>query len=438
MFAYHFFDFSRLAKQASLAVYLLRNILAYSLAFLLLACDSADKSSAISTSPHVAEVVFDTVPVDATIFMPGLQRPLSKTNTLPKGRFLIEISAEGYESERLWLDIDSEQPQLIQLALTPKSEPVALKVWPPGTDMQWRSASGEQGVTHAIGQPRLVLGSYTLTFTKPGYYPQSLSLDVQEGGVYTLDISLTPIPKKVGEVFRDSLVNGQQGPAMVVIPEGEFEQGDTVGEGDWREQPIRKVRLPSFAMGVTEVTREAYEAFTTATQRPMPMEQQHDGQRPITGVSYEDAIAYAQWLSQLTGERYRLPSESEWEYAARAGSRDNYAFGNYIACDMAHYDGLVGCGHDEPAPVASYKANAFGLFDMHGNVWEWTADCATEDYSDAPTDGSAFQTDPCYRAMLRGGSYILNAHKLRVSYRSWRYRDYRHTDTGFRLVRELK
>lgn len=436
MFTYRFFDFNSLATQAS-TVFSLRHILICTMALWLLGCSNADEQTSMPTSPQVAEVVFETVPVDASIYMPGLQRPLSKKNTLPKGRFLIEISAEGYESERLWLDIDSGQPQYIQLVLTPKSEPVELNVWPPGTDMQWRNEAGEEGVTQALGQPRLALGLYSLSFTKPGYQSQSLSLDVREGGQHTLEISLLPLPKKVGDVFRDRLANGQPGPAMVVIPAGEFEQGDIVGEGDWREQPVRKVRLSSFAMGVTEVTREAYEAFTSATQRLMPMEQQHHGQRPITGVSYDDATAYAQWLSQLTGETYRLPTESEWEYAARAGSRDNYAFGNSIDCDMARYDGLVGCAHDEPAPVASYKANAFGLFDMHGNVWEWTADCATEDYSDAPTDGSAFQTDPCYRAMLRGGSYMLNAHKLRVSYRSWRYRDYRHTDTGFRLVREL-
>lgn len=401
------------------------------------ACSERASVPPQQTTPAVAEVVFDISPAEATIYMPGLQRPLATTSRLPKGRYLIEVSAPGFENERLWLDIEDAQLQTIQLSLTPKSEPVHLSVWPPGTDMHWRSDKGGEGIITAQGEPRLALGRYDLTFKKPGYQPQQLSLHVEAGGEYALSIALTPVIRLPGEVFSDQLANGQQGPNMVVIPGGEFEQGDLIGDGDWREQPIRQVVIASFALGVTEVTRGAYHAFASATQRQMPIDQQGDSRLPVTGVSYDDAVAYAEWLSNLSGETYRLPSESEWEYAARAGSRQNYAHGNQLTCEMARYDGLVGCGIDEPAPVASYSANAFGLFDMHGNVWEWTADCASEDYTQAPLDGSAWFAEPCYRAMLRGGSYILNAHKLRVSYRSWRYRDYRHSDTGFRLVREL-
>ena len=405
---------------------------------LLLACSDSDIDQSAANNPTVAEIIFDITPADASIYMPGLQQPLDKVSQLGRGRYLVEFSAPGYENERLWLDIDSFQQQRIQLALTPKSEPLRLDVWPPGSDMTWRNELDQSGVVPAEGEPRLALGKYHLTFTKPGYVEQATSITVTEGGEYALSIRLQPVPMTVGQVFSDRLANRIQGPAMVVLPAGSFVQGDTVGDGDWRELPTRQVTLKRYAIGQTEVTRGQYHEFASATGWPMPAGQEGDNNLPVSGVSYDDAIAYANWLTEQSGETCRLPSESEWEYAARAGSQANYSTGDDINCELARYDGLLSCGVAEAAPVASYPANTFGLYDVHGNVWEWTADCASEDYSDAPDDGSAYQSDPCHRAMVRGGSYILNAHKLRVSYRNWRYREYRHNDTGFRLVRELK
>ena len=405
--------------------------------FNLAACSDSHSPTNVQTKPSSATITFDISPDNATIFMPGLQKPLAEESQLGLGRYLVEFSAPGFESERLWLDIDSFQPQYIQLSLTPQSEPLTLSIWPPGSQMTWQADNQTQGVIPATGAPKLALGHYQLTFSKPGYFDKKISLNVEEGGDYAIDLSLAPKPKKVGQVFNDLILEGQPGPSMVVIPAGEFQQGDLVGDGDWREQPIRRVNLTSFAISQTEITVNQYQQYASATQRPMPAQQSQRPDLPIAGVSYEDAEKYAQWLSVQTGETYRLPTESEWEFAARAGSQDNYSFGDNIHCDLARYDGLNLCGVAEAAPVASYKPNAFGIHDMHGNLWEWTMDCASEDYSNAPTDGSAFITESCHRAMLRGGSYILNAHKLRVSYRSWRYRDYRHSDTGIRLVREL-
>lgn len=403
----------------------------------LFACSDPHNDQSSAASPTAAEIIFDITPADASIYMPGLQQPLDKVSRLGKGRFLVEFSAPGYENERLWLDIDSFQQQRIQLALTPKSEPVKLDVWPPGSDMTWHSEGGQSGVVAAQGEPRLALGHYRLIFSKPGYADHVEDIVVREDGEYVLNFRLQPLPKPAGEVFSDRLANRIQGPAMVVLPAGSYVQGDTEGDGDWRELPTRRVTLKSFAIGQTEVTRGQYHEFASATGLPMPAGQEGDDNLPVSGVSYDDAVAYAKWLSAQSGEIYRLPSESEWEYAARAGSQADYSMGNEINCSMARYDGLLSCGVAEAAPVASYAANAFGLYDMHGNVWEWTADCASEDYSEAPADGSAYQSEPCHRTMVRGGSFILNAHKVRVSYRNWRYREYRHSDTGFRLVREL-
>jgi formylglycine-generating enzyme required for sulfatase activity len=204
---------------------------------------------------------------------------------------------------------------------------------------------------------------------------------------------------------------------------------------------VHEVHIEAFAIGATEVTRGDYQRFLASTGMPTQALSDQEERLPVTHVSYFDATAYAAWLSAQTGEDYTIPTEAEWEYAARANSPDNYSFGHEINCELARYDGLNRCGLAEAAPVASYPANAFGLYDMHGNVWEWTKDCALEDYSSfagsIQTEGAKATDQTCHRAMLRGGSFNLNAHKLRVSYRSWRYKDYRHNDTGFRLVRRV-
>lgn len=393
-------------------------------------------SSAASLSTQKAQIVFDVTPSSASISLPGLQQSLNKTDYLAKGRYLVEVSAPGFENERLWINVDNHQQQTIQLTLTPKSEPLTLDVWPPGTMMTWRNER-TQGEISAKGSPMLALGRYELIFTKPGYVAEQLELEIEEGAPQALSIRLAALERKAGEVFNDVLLDGTNGPKLVVVPGGEFIQGDVQGNGDWQELPLRQVSIQSFAIGLTEVTREDYQRFALATKRQMPWEGEGESTLPVTNVSYHDALAYAMWLSEQTGEVYRLPSESEWEYAARAGQATDYSVGNEIDCEYARFGGLVRCGKAEPAPVASYAANGFGLYDVHGNVWEWTADCASEDYSNAPRDGRAYASEPCHRAMLRGGSYMLNAHKIRVSYRSWRYRDYQHSDTGFRIAREI-
>ncbi len=131
------------------------------------------------------------------------------------------------------------------------------------------------------------------------------------------------------------------------------------------------------------------------------------GNRPVVNVTWDDATAYAQWLSAVTGESYRLPSEAEWEYAARAGTETAYSWGDELGTNKANCDG---CGSrwdddEETAPVGSFAPNAWGLHDMHGNVWEWTGNCWNEGYAGAPADGSAWTDGHCGRRVVRGGSY---------------------------------
>jgi formylglycine-generating enzyme required for sulfatase activity len=381
-------------------------------------------------------VVFQVTPANTRIYLPGLQRELSLEELLPIGKYRIEFSAPDFQTERMWLDVAAGDDLTINLALSKQVASLQLSVWPPGASMTWLDHAGKSQSLPVRDSIDIELGQYQLTFAKPGYLSQTSSLDVNENRPYELSVKLSAVPRQIGEVFADQLLDGSPGPQMVVVPAGGFLQGDNVGEGDWQELPTRKVNfdLP-FAMGQSEVTCADYKKFIESIKRVMPncLSEQH----PITRVSLDDATAYAKWLSVQTGEIYQLPTESQWEYAARAGSLGNYSGFDELNCNLARYGGLVSCDAESVVPVKQYPANAYGLYDMHGNVWEWTIDCATEDYSLAPVDGSAAKSDSCHRAILRGGSYMLNAHKLRVSYRSWRYRDYRHDDTGFRLVRLL-
>ena len=188
----------------------------------------------------------------------------------------------------------------------------------------------------------------------------------------------TPVPKRaVGAVFRDALKSGGEGPQMVVLPTGSFQMGSPATEtGRWNnEGPVRTVTISRrIAMGRYEVTFADYDRFAEAkffTRRPDD-EGWGRGRRPVINVSQKDAKAYAAWLSAQTGKTYRLPSESEWEYAARAGTRTLYSWGDEIGVNRAN---CRGCGSEwddeQTAPVGRFTANAFGLYDLHGNVWEW-------------------------------------------------------------------
>ena len=247
--------------------------------------------------------------------------------------------------------------------------------------------------------------------------------------------------RAVGAVFRDALKDGGEGPAMVVLPTGRFRMGSPSGGRYSDEGPMRTVTIGRrIAMGRYEVTFADYDRFVSATGRESPDDEGWGrGSRPVINVSQEDAQAYATWLSAQTGKTYRLPSESEWEYAARAGTRTRYSWGDEIGRNRANCDGCGSAWDDEQtAPVGSFAANAFGLYDMHGNVREWVEDCLHDNYEGAPTDGSAWTTgcDEAW-AVVRGGSWFYIPRLLRAANR-FRYSPSNRLDNnGFRLVQDL-
>ena len=247
-------------------------------------------------------------------------------------------------------------------------------------------------------------------------------------------------------VFRDALKYGGEGPEMVVLPTGSFRMGSPdTEEGRYdNEGPLRTVNISHrIAMGRYEVTFAEYDRFAEATSRTKPDDEGWGrGSQPVINVSQGDAKAYAAWLSTQTGKTYRLPSESEWEYAARAGTSTRYSWGDEIDCGQARYGrrkgGECSDSFDGTVPVGSFEPNAFGLYDMHGNVWEWVEDCYHESYEGAPTDGRAWTTgcEPD-SAVVRGGSWISDPRDLRSAYRDRVRPSDRFSSVGFRLVQDL-
>ena len=229
-------------------------------------------------------------------------------------------------------------------------------------------------------------------------------------------------------------------PEMVVIPAGRFRMGCVSGKDcDDDEQPVHEVRVESFELGKYEVTFEEYDRFTAATGRePVDDEGWGRGRRPVINVSWEDAVAYTRWLSEQTGERYRLPSEAEWEYAARAGTTTAYSWGNEIGGNRANCDG---CGsqwdNQQTAPAGSFGPSGWGLHDLHGNVREWVQDCWNWSYQGAPINGSAWESGDCSQRVLRGGSWYSNPRFLRSADRSRNSTSYRGNFIGFRVARTI-
>ena len=209
------------------------------------------------------------------------------------------------------------------------------------------------------------------------------------------------------EVYADPMASGGTGPEMAVVPAGSFRMGCGRGTGcAASELPVRTVTLQMpFAISKYEVTFEEFDRFADATGMARPDAAGWGrGRRPAINVSWDDATAYAAWLSAETGRDYALPSEAEWEYAARAGTETAFAWGDAVG-DAANCSDC-GAGGARTVPVGSFPANGWGLHDVHGNVWEWVRDCWNDSYDDAPVDGGPWLAGDCERRMLRGGSWF--------------------------------
>ncbi len=260
--------------------------------------------------------------------------------------------------------------------------------------------------------------------------------------------------KKAGRKFRDCEVC----PEMVVVPAGAFAMGSPSGEsGRYADEgPRHQVKMwYPFAVGVYEVTFEEWDACVDAggCGGYVPDDKGWGrGKRPVINVNWNDAQAYVQWLSNKTSAEYHLLSESEWEYVARAGTNTARYWGESSSAQCRYANGadetarryhsnwpVEACddGHYHTAPVGTYTANAFGLYDVLGNVWEWTQDCWNDNYSNVSGDGSARESGDCSMRVLRGGSWVSGPRFLRSAYRIGETSELRDSGLGFRVARSL-
>jgi formylglycine-generating enzyme required for sulfatase activity len=250
---------------------------------------------------------------------------------------------------------------------------------------------------------------------------------------------------KPGDVFKDC----DKCPEMVVVPAGSFMMGSPVSEEhrDDDEGPQHEVTLAKpFAVGRFAVTFEEWDACAAdrGCKGYQPPDSWGRGRQPVIHVSWDDARAYVAWLSRKTGKTYRLLSEAEREYAARAGTRTPFWWGSKISTSQANYEGTVpyrggsvGEYRQRTVPVDSFEPNPWGLYQVHGNVYEWADDCYHDNYAGAPTDGSAWVSGDCSRRVLRGGSWFFFPWDLRAANRDAYTPVSRRDHLGFRVGRTL-
>jgi formylglycine-generating enzyme required for sulfatase activity len=245
--------------------------------------------------------------------------------------------------------------------------------------------------------------------------------------------SRAPVSPQVGDVFRDC----DGCPEVTVVPAGSFEMGSDTTPF---ERPRHRVTIARpFAIGRREVTFDEWERCLAALAcKHRPSDQGWgQGEQPVLDLSWADAKAYVDWLSGVTGQRYRLPTEAEWEYAARAGTTTAFWWGREPGSGRANCAGCAGGAGGRTVRTGSFPPNRFGLFDTAGNVAEWVEDCWHNNYRGAPADGSAWVESGCRERVLRGGAYGNDPSYVRSASRFKYDVNIRYVGNGFRVVREL-
>jgi formylglycine-generating enzyme required for sulfatase activity len=233
---------------------------------------------------------------------------------------------------------------------------------------------------------------------------------------------------------RDSIAEDALGPELTVLPGGTFNMGGSRRE----EQPQRVITIGQpFAVSIFEISYREFEQFCTSTAIPCPTQPWSDPNLPMVNVSWEMASEYTEWLSNKTGAKYRLPTESEWEYAARAGTTTVYPFGDEILPTHARFSFRAIASSPLANDNRAINRNNFRLYHMVGNVQEWVEDGWENSYVNAPSDSQARRGNS-HERVVRGGSYLDGPDKVRSAYRTFLAADASNAATGFRIVREVE
>ena len=399
-------------------------------------------------------LTLELMPPDAKVTLPDVVPAYSPGMRLPEGDHRVAVRRAGYREAMRTVSVSGNTVERIDLSLDP--QPFTVETTPAEATVELVGV--EEGYRPEM---RLPPGEYRLRVTAAEYAQHDET--VRHGLEPTLvTVTLEPAIPGPGGTFTDELASGAKGPEMVVIPAGVFRMGclsyDDACADD--ERPVHRVRIAEqFALSRHEVAVGEFARFVDETgHRPgdscrtyeggewvakagrswtSPGFRQADDHAAVC-VNWDDAVAYVAWLSRETGEEYRLPSESEWEYAARAGTVTRYSWGDEIGRNRANcYDCGSRWDYEGTAPVGSFAPNAWGLHDMHGNVVEWVEDCWNDSYEGAPGDGSAWHRGDCAKRVLRGGSWFRSPRWLRSARRGWGTSGYRASVIGFRVARTL-
>lgn len=403
----------------------------------------------------MSEIYVSRIPRDAELEID--RKPYEPGMTLPVGTYALTARRSGYASVDRTVEFTrgrNDRSIILErlkggLTLAVSPEGANVEVSYPRTD-GWHRLPYTEGMVVPTG-PVLVRA------TALGHRPYERQLTMAATGLKHV-VRMEAYDIRPGRRFRDKLASGGEGPLLVIVGTGRFRMGSESGPAD--ERPLRTVAIKEpFAIGVFETTRDDYDRYRVARGMPVAVSKALEpqgttppaslGRLPMTRLAWEDARDYVEWLSEETGYRYRLPSEAEWEYVARAGTRGGYYFGDDPKDLCAHANiaddayasqfrkaDVADCadGHLRSASVGSFPPNPFGVHDMLGNVEEWVADCWRDNYRRAPNDQRA-RTGDCRTHVLRGGAWDSSPREATVSYRTLSNRG--SNTRGVRVVREL-
>jgi formylglycine-generating enzyme required for sulfatase activity len=403
---------------------------------------------ALDMDPH-GSLFVSVTPSDARVRLPELELDYSPGVRVPIGEQLVEVSRPGFETMQIRFDVRYGDNHT-RIELSRAMGEIRVLTTPAEASVTLTYEKQPEVSTRVPYNPgmRLPIGRVVVSARALGYRTVSRTIDLTTGGA-SVNFTLSPMQVVVGEVFRDPLASGGRGPQMIVIPPGSFVMGDPGGPPSMLPATRRILSQP-FAVSVNEVSIGEYLRYAEATGVEVD-ERLLEASEPVRYVRWAEAVAYADWLSSETGGRYRLPTEAEWEYMARAGTDTEFWFGDDVdrLCEFANLADLstrkiyrewavLDCddGYGKLAPVGRFPANPFGVRDVHGNVSEWVLECGMPPYSRAAEDGTEVMVgQSCNTHGVRGGSWDGQPEALRSRRRA--YARGRGDDRGIRLLKEL-
>ena len=386
----------------------------------------------------------DSQPSEAEIYLDGIllgQTPY-KSETLPKGEHEIKLTHANAEDSKETITLKDNVIVKKAYKLDPASGTVSVFSTPEGASINLDGK--DTGFTTPATLESVATGDHQIILRKDAYYPKEITINVLKGKAIREDLVLEGghlveykgewlEPEEKEKRIVEAKPIAKQQPIerlvgkMITIPAGSFQMGSNENNA---ETPVHHVSLKAFKLGQYEVTQKQWQAVMGSKLSHF----KNCDNCPVKVVSWDDIHIFLKKLNQQTGLHFRLPSEAEWEYACRSGGKEQKYCGGNNESSLAWYDSN---SNSKTHPVGQKQANGLGLYDMSGNVYEWTQDCWNGSYNGAPANGEAWKSGDCKQHVLRGGSWLLGPSDVRSSSRDKLAADYGYSDSGFRLAQDI-